>query len=169
MGGWTPYTVTYTDGDANYNVTNYTSGDTIKIVPTATDTFNLVTILDDISCVIDPDSLSGEIPITIAGPLAFTQQPTSVTKCSGNSAYFASGASNGGDGSIIYTWQINTGGGFTNLANGTPYSGADTDSLVISDVAGLNGIEYRLAISSTSCDTTYSSGATLTVIRLSIK
>ncbi|RMG76240.1 MAG: hypothetical protein D6714_21625 [Bacteroidetes bacterium] len=165
VGGWNPYTVTYTDGSNNYSVSNYESGDTIKVVPTVTDTFSLVTIQDSNGCVIDPDSLSGTAPITVEGPVSFTQQPSSVSVCSGESTYFASGASNAGDGTIIYTWQISTDNGatFTNLSNGTPYSGADTDSLVISDVAGLNANQYRLAISTSACDTTYSSAATLTV------
>lgn len=164
-GGWNPYTVTYTDGSSNYMVSNYESGDTIKVVPSSTQTFSLVTIEDINNCIIDPDSLSGTIPIMVEGPLAFTHNPTSVSVCSGNDTYFGSGATNGGDGTIIYTWQISTDNGstFTDLSNGTPYSGANTDSLVISDVAGLNAMQYRLAISTISCDTTYSSAATLTV------
>ncbi|MCR9287753.1 MAG: hypothetical protein NXI23_10245 [Bacteroidetes bacterium] len=164
-GGWTPYSVTYTDGTSNFIVSNYTSGDTIKIVPTTTETYSLVTIEDINNCIIDPDSLDGTIPILVEGPLSFTQNPTSVSVCSGNDTYFASGATNGGDGDIIYTWQISTDGGssFNNLGNGTPYSGADTDSLILSDVAGLDANQYRLAISTASCDTTYSSSATLTV------
>lgn len=164
-GGWTPYTVVYTDGSSNYTVNNYVSGDTIKVVPTATDTFSLVSVTDLNGCVADTDSLSGTAPITVEGPLTISDHPDDVDECSENSTFFAIAAANGGDGNMRYKWQISTDGGsnFYDLDQVVPYGGIQTDTLNISDVAGLNSYQYRAAIFSISCDTVFSNAATLTV------
>ncbi len=164
-GGWTPYSVVYTDGSTQDTVNNYTSGDTIKVVPTSSSTYSLVSVTDINGCEADPDSLSGSAPIIVEGPLTISDHPDDVDECSGNSTFFAIAAANGGDGNMRYKWQVSTDGGstFIDLDQVVPYGGIQTDTLAISDVAGLNANQYRAAIFSISCDTVFSNAATLTV------
>jgi len=164
-GGWTPYTVVYSNGASNVTVNNYTSGDPISITPSSTTTYTLVSITDLNACTADPDSLFGTVTVTVEGPLAITSNPVSVQECSGNGASFASAATNGGAGTAFFQWQYSSNGGtnFYDLADGTPYSNVTTNTMSISDVAGLNAYQYRVKVFSGVCDTIFSTAATLTV------
>ena len=91
-------------------------------------------------------------------PPSITTQPVGVTVCSGTSTTFTAAASN----APTYQWQVNTGGGFTNLSNTAPYSGVTTGTLSISNVSGFNGYQYR-CIATNSNGSATSNAATLTV------
>lgn len=163
--GWPPYSVVYNDGSSNITVNNYNSNDPIVVTPSSTTTYTLVSITDDNNCVAHPDSLTGSAVVTVEGALSITSDPVSVAECSGNGTSFTSLAANGGDGTLQYQWQISTDNGntFTDLANGTPYSDATTNTLNISDVAGLHGNQYRLRIYTDACGDVFSAAATLSV------
>lgn len=166
VGGWTPYVITYSDGTTTYTVSNFRSGDSIAVVPAASTTYQILSVVDSFGCDnIDPDSISAGVQIIVEGPLSITDNPDNVTQCSGFGTSFTITASNAGAGTISYQWQVSTNNGttWTNLANGTPYSHVNTDSLVISNVAGLHGRCYRAAISTPHCDTIYSGMACLSV------
>ncbi|AYQ33213.1 T9SS type A sorting domain-containing protein [Runella sp. SP2] len=89
----------------------------------------------------------------------FTTQPTAITRCSGSSASFTAAATN----ATAYQWQFNSGGGWNNVPASAPYANGTTATLTISNVAGLNGYQFRcVAIGATV--NTNSDPATLTVI-----
>lgn len=72
-------------------------------------------------------------------------------------------------GSLSYQWQVDTGGGFGNVSNGTTggtgtYSGATTDTLSIDDVNALNGYVYQCVISVASGADRTSEDLTLVVV-----
>lgn len=65
---------------------------------------------------------------------------------------------------VTYQWQVNTGLGFTNIVNGGVYSGATTDSLVITGATfSMNGYQYQCIVSNISCGTVISLSATLRI------
>ncbi|OIN56651.1 hypothetical protein BLX24_23770 [Arsenicibacter rosenii] len=96
-----------------------------------------------------------------ATPPSVTTHPVNRTVCTGNSTFFSVAATNASS----YQWQVNTGGGFTNLSNTTPYSGVTSQTLTISNVAGFNGYQYRCVVTGGGGNTN-SNGATLTVASL---
>jgi ELWxxDGT repeat protein len=54
-----------------------------------------------------------------------------------------------------YQWQINTGAGFTNITNSSPYTGTNTATLTISNAPDtLYGYQYRCKVGSNYSDTT---------------
>lgn len=92
----------------------------------------------------------------------FTTHPTSTTLCVGTNITLTAAATGSG---INYQWQVNTGTGFANVANGGVYSGATTGSLLLTaPTASFNGYQYR-CISSVLCTTTTATSniATLTL------
>ncbi len=162
-GGWVPYTVIITDGTNNDTIPDFRSGDSIAVVPNVSTNYTLVTVIDSFNCEIHPDSMVGNIPIVVEGPISFTDHPDDVTECSGNGTTFSVAATNAGAGTIFYNWQVNSGSGWVDISNGTPYSNATTPTLTISNVAGLHGYQYRAKIYTSVCDTVYSNPATLSV------
>ncbi len=163
-GGWPPYTVTYeNDAGTDFVVSNYQSGDPINIVLTATDTFELVSIVDSTGCTVD--SMAGQAVIVIEGILSITTEASPQSNCAGDGVVFSAVAATAGANGIMYNWQVSTAGAagpYVDVVDGTPYSNATTPDLAISDVTGLNGNYYRLAIFTMTCDTVYSTGALLT-------
>lgn len=78
------------------------------------------------------------IQVSVA-PLVFTQQPVSVSASSGQSVTF-SVVVDGLGGTVTYQWQSQVGGTWSNLVDGPTVSGAQTASLVLSDVSQSMGI-----------------------------
>lgn len=77
---------------------------------------------------------------------SFTLQPHDSTACSGGNAAFKTSISYGSN----YQWQVNTGSGFSNVSNGVVYSGATTNTLVLTGVTtAMNGYQYRCLAGST--------------------
>ncbi|WP_338870094.1 putative Ig domain-containing protein [Spirosoma sp. SC4-14] len=95
---------------------------------------------------------------TYTPPPVFSTNPASKSVCSGSGTTFTVAAS----GANSYQWQVNTGGGFNNISNTTPYSGATGTTLTISNVAGLDGYQYR-CVATGDGGNTNSGSATLTV------
>ncbi|MEL1242440.1 hypothetical protein AAEO59_15395, partial [Flavobacterium sp. DGU99] len=93
-----------------------------------------------------------------------TANPSSATICSTSNTTFSISAT----GATAYQWQVNTGSGFTDIANGGVYSTATTNTLTITGAtSGMNGYQYRCVAKDGSCSTTSSSG-TLTVSNPSV-
>jgi gliding motility-associated-like protein len=91
-----------------------------------------------------------------------TSQPISGSVCQGGIFAFTVGITGGIN--PEFQWQENNGSGFTNIANGGIFSGADSASLKLNGVSsGINGFQFRCLIFSASCDTLTSSAATLTI------
>lgn len=160
---WEPYTVTYQDKDGITTVVNnYVPGDPIIVNPTETDTFTIVSMVDQMGC--SPDTIRGSAIVTVEGPISITDNPDDATICYGDAHTFTAASQNLGSGEVLYTWQVSSDNvTYTDLDNGTPYTGVYSTDLQISNVAGLNGNYYRVKIYTSTCDTVYSTGALLTV------
>ena len=176
-GGWSPFTVIYEGWNDNATfqdtVTNYTSGDPIFVSPDTTTQYRIVTIRDTppnmdsvMYCEISADSLFDTVRVVIEGPLSIDAggHPQDVTSCSLDTLGFGIDASNGGAGIIEYQWQVSSDDtNWADVINGTPYAFADTDSLIITNPLGLDGLYYRAKVFTTACDTIYSNSAQLGV------
>jgi hypothetical protein len=104
--------------------------------------------------------VSSPSELVISVPPTLTNQPVPVGICTGSTASFSIGAGNATD----YQWQVSTGSGFTNLANGGVYSGVNTATLLITGATtALNGYQYRAIASGTCLPVATSSAATLNV------
>ncbi|MDB5229455.1 MAG: C-terminal target protein [Chitinophagaceae bacterium] len=95
----------------------------------------------------------------VIGP-TITAQPQNENLCYGITSVFSITAI----GATTYQWQVNTGSGFANIANGTSgtitYSGATTNSLSVSGAtSSANGYQYRCVASCPSCTTSATSSA----------
>lgn len=102
--------------------------------------------------------------LNVEGPITFTDQPDDVVLCSNQSASFIVAIANStGVGTIQYQWQRWTAGGWVNLSNSAPYSGAFTNTLNISSVVGLYNSKYRCRVKTGNCEWTDSDLANLFV------
>jgi FG-GAP-like repeat/Immunoglobulin domain len=92
---------------------------------------------------------------------SITLQPASQIVRAGQNAQFTVAAS--GTPAPTYQWQVSANVGWSNLSNGSPYSGATTTTLTIADAfSGLSGNRYR-AVATNTAGAATSSAATLTV------
>jgi len=183
-GGWSPFEVTLeetnnrTGEKQNLVFTDYRVGDRIYVSPDSTADYRIVTITDSppmndqgiTICTIDSDSLFDTITVTVEGPLSIDLaaggHPDNFTACNLDTLGFGVHAANGGDGEILYQWQVSPtslDGSWSDIQDGTPYAFATTDSIVISNPLGLDGNYYRAKIYTPSCDTIYSDPALLGV------
>ncbi len=175
-GGLQPYTVFVHTTDVNavegqVIFTDYRSGDTVKVLPLITTTYTLDSIIDSLGCaLVDPSDLTGSVLVSVEGPLGWGagdgNMPADWISCTLDTLFFEVDATNGGDAEILYQWQVSKNGEFgdyADIANGTPYSLAETDSLVISNPEGLDGFFYKAKIFTETCDTLYSEAAELLV------
>jgi len=184
-GGWSPFAITLektenvSGSTRTLTFTDYEVGDRIYVAPSATSTYRMVTITDSppqpndqdsLFCTISVDSLFETVEVTVEGPLSFDNatdaHPADFTACNLDTLFFDVDATNGGDGVILYQWQVSTAGStgpWSDIENGTPYAFATTDSLIISNPLGLDGNFYRAKIFTPFCDTLYSDPAELGV------
>lgn len=89
--------------------------------------------------------------------LDITTNPTSTTTPIGSSAQFFI-ATAGSPSS--YQWQVNTGSGFTNITNNAIYSGANTDTLTISNASfAYHNYLFRCFVSDSVCSDTSTNSA----------
>jgi hypothetical protein len=108
------------------------------------------------------EDYSIDIQPCFAGAIA--TQPANAAICNGGNGSINVGTTGTG---LTYQWQVSTDGGsnYTNVSNGTFYSGATTNTLNISGAASsMNGYLYKVIINGT-CTTPNltSSAATLTI------
>ncbi|MFT3705162.1 MAG: hypothetical protein QM802_22535 [Agriterribacter sp.] len=122
-------------------------------------TYFLRTVSTGSSCAAN-NSVS--ILITI-NPATSTTDPRDTTLCAGNNATFSVTGTGTG---LSYQWQVKIGSGsFTNISNGTQYSGTTTATLtVITPAYTLNGYQYRCVVSGNCTPSSVNSAAaTLTL------
>jgi gliding motility-associated-like protein len=87
-------------------------------------------------------SLPGTLHVAASSAtITILRQPnTDLSTCANFSLSFSIGASN----VTGYQWQVNTGAGWTDIANTAPYSGATTEILIITNAPGtMNNYQYR--------------------------
>lgn len=93
-------------------------------------------------------------------PTIITHPANAASVCVGGSTSF--NVATGGT-PPTYQWQVNTGSGFTNLANGAPYSNVNTATLTVNPIAAImDGYLYRCIVTN-NCGTLTSNAATLTI------
>ena len=81
-----------------------------------------------------------------------TSQPIASTICADQNTSFTVTATGT---ALTYHWQVNTGTGWNNIANGGVYSNAASATLSLTNVPGTyNGYQYRCVVSSEGCNTT---------------
>ncbi len=100
---------------------------------------------------------------TVNAPPAVTSDPVNRTIYGLGSTTFTVAANGTG---LSYRWQVSTNGGtiWTNLNNGSPYSGVTTATLTVNPAAtGMNGYKYHCVVSGTCPPTDTSAAASLTV------
>ncbi len=103
----------------------------------------------------DAASLTVQIPATI------TSQPEDLTVCAGSEGAFTTTATGS---ELNYQWQVNSGAGFTDLAENDTYSGTRTNTLKLSSVdREMDELEYRVVVSAACGDDVQSDAVTLSV------
>lgn len=108
-----------------------------------------------------PSATSSATTLTVDTEPVITIQPSGTTVCSGTAASFSVTAT-GTD--LTYQWQVNNGGGWTNVTNGGIYSNATTAMLNITGpTTTQNNFRYRVIIDG-KCGSAITSGeATLLI------
>ncbi len=115
---------------------------------------------------------SAAATLSVSGNVTFSNDPDDITVCSGGDTMFVANASIP-QGTFTYGWQVSTDGGanwsaitlpsgvYSHSQTGAINSG--TDTLFISNVAGLYNYRYRAVAFATDCDSVVSKEARLTV------
>lgn len=81
--------------------------------------------------------------LSVGALASINTQPNNLTLCQGASGTFSLTTAP----TLSYQWQVNTGGGFTNLSNGATYTGVTTTSLqIVSMQAAMNNYQYQCVI-----------------------
>ncbi|WP_127132050.1 MBG domain-containing protein [Pseudoflavitalea rhizosphaerae] len=101
--------------------------------------------------------------LTVGTPVAISADPGNMTISHLDNTSFT--VANTGTGPFTYQWQVDDGGGFTDLTNTGVYSTVNTAALTITGATvSMNGYQYRCAVS--ACGSATSNAATLTVNQL---
>ena len=156
-----------TDGGNNYS--DISNGGIYSGATTATLNITGVTallnnnyyraIISSSTCAV-PVSSNAAI-LTVNTVPSITSQAQSASLCTGNNTTFSIAAAGTG---ISYQWQVNTGSGFTDIANGGVYSGVTTASITITGAtAGMTGYQYRCIVSGACTPSANSNAVTLSV------
>ena len=156
----TPTTGLFTDAAGTIP---YTGGAVTQLyaAPSANTTYSAV--ISAGACSTVPQSIVVNINAGVAGTATLANQTT----CNSKNATFALGGALTGGPGFTHNYQVSTNGGatFTNLANGGVYSGATTNTLVITGATfAMNGFQYRDSINTGGgCGFLKSTVGTLTV------
>jgi len=112
-----------------------------------------------------PAAISNAATLRVNTSPTITSDPGNTTICSGGTASFSVGAIGSG---LTYQWQVNTSAGYVNLASFSPYSGATSPTLIITNATtALNGNQYRCVVSGSCAPSVISGSATLGVTNTS--
>jgi hypothetical protein len=114
-----------------------------------------------VSGVCAPMATSAPATLTIDTNPAITMHPANTSVCAGANTSFSVGAT-GTD--LTYQWQVNSGMGWTNIANGGIYSNATTATLNLTGPATMhNNNQYRVVVSGKCIPLVVSNHASLTI------
>ena len=98
--------------------------------------------------------------LSLGAGATIAAQPQSASVCPGSDASFNITAQN----ASTYQWQVNTGTGYADVTNASPYSGAFSATLTVSPVsAGMSGYQYQCVITGCGGASVTSSPATLSL------
>ena len=158
-GGSNPALATFTgnpNGTWNLYAFDFAGGDVGNVAGGFTITFNTPSV----GCL----SPSSTVTVTVNTPISISAQPVSSALCTDKSTSFSVTVIGT---SPTYQWQVSTNNGttWTNITNGSPYSGATTRTLTITaPPVSYNGYLYRCVITGAApCGSVNSNPATLTV------
>jgi len=113
--------------------------------------------------------LDDAVAADVASAITISVQPADQTEVEGDPASFAVTAAAAPTGTVVYLWQRRSSStgrwtSITSTLDGSVYSDFTTDELIISDVTGLDGHEYRVKLtSSAGAEEVISDAASLTV------
>jgi hypothetical protein len=108
-----------------------------------------------------PAVISDSVYVFVNRLPTITLEPVSDSICAGNSTSFVINAFGA---AISYSWQVDNGSGYTNIINGAPYSGANTNTLTLTNPAvSLTNNKYRCIVSGVCTPADTSTEAILTV------
>ncbi|MFN4247234.1 MAG: beta strand repeat-containing protein, partial [Flavipsychrobacter sp.] len=148
---------------------NITNGGIYSNATTATLNLTAVTLAMNgyqYRCVISgtctPVANSNPATLTVLStPPVISTNPVNAAICNGANTSFTTAATNT---PTSYTWQVNSGSGYTDISNGGVYSNATTATLNITGATtGMNGYLYRVIATNPSGSSAPSAAATLTV------
>ena len=147
-----------------------TSNDTVATVDASTGvvtgiTQGTVTITYTVTANGCSNSKTTSINVYVAP--AITSASGNQTVTPGSSATYSVNATGS---NLAYQWQVNTGSGWTNIADDTTYSGTATATLTVSNpTVGMNGYQYRATVSgSAPCSAVNSNPASLIISDIGI-
>jgi|GEM_PF-495433 len=161
VGIWTPNGTAaaglYTDAAATILYTG-TPAQTVYAKPATSTTYSVV--VNTGQC----NSLPTQVPVTVNVPVAISNLSANATVCADKVAVFSVTVSGT---SPSYQWQVSTNGGatYSNVTNGSVYSGATSATLTITaPPVSYNGNLYRVIVNgSAPCGNATSASRTLTV------
>jgi len=101
-----------------------------------------------------PSMTSNPDTINVTIPTIINRHPANMSVCAGSDATFSISAAGT---KINYQWMVNAGSGFTNIKDGGPYSGSQTNTLQIMSVTKeMNTYQYQCIVSG-NCETSVTS------------
>ena len=96
---------------------------------------------------------TSSVAVTVTKSPTITTQPSSSVVCQGTSASIKVTMNSGSSTPLTYQWQENTGSGFANISNGSPYTigiGTYTITLDIDNTKPIGTYTYQCIISNLS-------------------
>ena len=148
------------------NIPGATSATYTVTAPTVAQSGSIYRVIVTGACGAAVTSASATLTVNTAAVI--TTQPVATSVCAtpstqGTSATFTVAATGGG---LTYQWQVSTDNGttYTNVANGTNYSGATTSTLTVTNAStAFNNYLYRVLVTTGGCASVTSSSAALTI------
>jgi subtilisin-like proprotein convertase family protein len=135
----------------------------VYVVPTTTGVTNYQVVVANAVCTAAPLT----IPVSVNTPVTGAPTVSNVSTCVGSNATFVLGGTLTGGPGFIHQYQVSTNNGvtYTNIVNGGVYSGANTNTLVLTNVPiTFSGYRFRDSISTPgNCGSLISTAGTLTV------
>ncbi|MBD3242625.1 MAG: hypothetical protein GF331_18690 [Chitinivibrionales bacterium] len=110
---------------------------------------------------------SNEVTISVDAPPVIITDPYGGTACEDGVKNLTVAALGSG---LLYQWQVNDGGGFVDVADGSPYSNVTSATMSIDPVpVAFDGYQYRCVVSTATCTNGITSGtATIDVMALPV-
>ena len=143
-----------------------TNAATYSYVPNDNDVVTCDIIVAASTCYVKDTTASTGITVGVTAPPKFSLQPKTVGLSAGDNAQFDVTTTGTGN---TYQWQMNTGGGWTDVTNGGQYSGATTNTLSVNNLTTANNnTKFRCIAYNVACPDT-SNEAELLVFPLGIK
>jgi hypothetical protein len=151
-------------GYSNATGTNYSGGNTNTL-----DVSNLSPGTYTVQCIVNggcDDIITSETAILeVSLPAGITADPVDQVVCE-NEAFALAVTSEGSN--VSYQWQVDDGSGFSDIMNGSPYNGANSNLLIIEASAAIEGYTYQCVVSNDCPETDVSGTASISIESLPV-